>query len=302
MSSHRFKGGFLKIRNRVGNLLRSRSSSPTPSPSPAPSQAPHSNVISEPSAPSPHPRVSVDHPLENVLGGASTVQANAALDPHTARFSHDAAAHPGSTSAHHIINPAPQESPEIGVLSTVFNTVAIHINNQIQEDTDLNPSKSNLLSDGGAVTGEIRRSHMKLAWEGVKEVLRVTCRVSDAFPPLKSAVAGVLEVIDRVEVVRDIPNQLVELQEKTEQLNQILEQYKGGLSGTLKDRMEGLARTFEDKKSNIEKKLDRSFVPRLIESTADSQYIARELRSLSFAIEICMVCDEFVRRYMLLIR
>ncbi|KIJ30650.1 hypothetical protein M422DRAFT_186841 [Sphaerobolus stellatus SS14] len=130
---------------------------------------------------------------------------------------------------------------------------------------------------------------MKLAWEGVKEVLRVTCRVSDAFPPLKSAVAGVLEVIDRVEAVRDIPNQLVGLQERTKQLNQILEQYKGGLSGTLKDRMEGLARTFEDKKSNIEKKLDRSFVPRLIESTADNQYIARELRSLSFAIEICMM-------------
>ncbi|KIJ53001.1 hypothetical protein M422DRAFT_242970, partial [Sphaerobolus stellatus SS14] len=198
MSSHRFKGGFLKIRNRVGNLLRSRSSSPTPSPSPAPSQTPHSNVISEPSAPSPHPRVSVDHPVKNVLGGASTAQANAALDPHSARSSHDEATHPGSTSAHHIVNPAPQESQELGVRPTVSNTVAIHIN-QIQGDTDLNPSKSNLLSDGGAMAGEISRSHMKPAWEGVKELLRVTYRVSDAFPPLKSAVAGVLEVIDRVE-------------------------------------------------------------------------------------------------------
>ncbi|KIJ30644.1 hypothetical protein M422DRAFT_267794 [Sphaerobolus stellatus SS14] len=255
MSSPRFKDGFLKIRNRVGNLLHSRSPSPTPSgeyPSPAPSQVSHSNLISEPSAPSPHPQVSVDHPVESVIGSASTVQANAALNPHTAHSSHDAAVHPGA--------------------------------------------------------GEISRSHMKLAWEGIKEVLRVTCSVSDAFPPLKSAVAGVLEVIDRIEVcltvrvphlssvdvhpeqaVRDIPNQLVELQERTKQLNQILEQYKGGLSGTLKDRMEGLARAFGDKKSNIEKKLDRSFVPRVIESTADSQYIARELCSLSWAIEICMM-------------
>ncbi|KIJ30639.1 hypothetical protein M422DRAFT_267789 [Sphaerobolus stellatus SS14] len=292
MSSHRFKGGFLKIRNWVGNLLRTRSPSPTPSskyPSPAPSQSAHSNLISKPSAPSPHPRVSVDYPVKNVLGSASTAQASAALDPHTARSSHDAAAYPGSTSAHHIVNPAPQESSEIGVRSTVSNMVAIHINNQIQEDTELNPSKSNLLSDEGAMSGEISRSHMKLAWEGMKELLRVTYRVSDAFPPLKLAVAGVLEVIDRVEAVRDIPKQLVELQERTKQLNQILEQYKGELSGTLKDRMEGLARAFEDKKSNIGKKLDRSPVIRVIESTADRQYIARELRSLSFAIEICMM-------------
>ncbi|KIJ52974.1 hypothetical protein M422DRAFT_242940 [Sphaerobolus stellatus SS14] len=96
MSSSRFKDGFLKLRNRVGNLLRSRSPSPTPSgkrPSPAPSQASHSNLISEPSAPSPHPRVSVNYPVENVLGSASTARANAVLDPHTAHSSHDAAAH-----------------------------------------------------------------------------------------------------------------------------------------------------------------------------------------------------------------
>ncbi|KIJ53562.1 hypothetical protein M422DRAFT_241800 [Sphaerobolus stellatus SS14] len=270
--SSRFKDGFVKIKHKAGNLLRSRALSPTPSgssQSPAPSHAPHANLISEPSAPSPHPRASVDYTAENVLGSASTAQANAALDPQTARSSHDTA-HPGSIAAHHSVNPAPKDSPEIGLRSTVSNTVAIHINNQIQEVTDLSPSKS-LLSDGVAMAGESSRSHMKLAWEGIKEVLRATLRVSDAFPPLKSAVAGVLEVIDRVE------------------LNQILERHKEGTSEPLKDRIEGLARAFEDKKSNIEKKLDRSFFPHVVESTADSQYIAQELRSLSSAIEFCMM-------------
>ncbi|KIJ53551.1 hypothetical protein M422DRAFT_139107, partial [Sphaerobolus stellatus SS14] len=150
-------------------------------------------------------------------------------------------------------------------------------------------SKSSLLSDVGATAGESSRSHMKLAWEGIKEVLRTTCSVSDVFPPLKSAVAGLLEVIDRVEAVRDIPNQLGELKERIKQLNQILEKYNEGMSGTLKDRIEGLARVLEDKKSNIGKKLERSLGRRVVESTADSQYIVEELRSLSFAIEICMI-------------
>ncbi|KIJ56221.1 hypothetical protein M422DRAFT_239428 [Sphaerobolus stellatus SS14] len=188
--SSRFKEGLLKIKYKAGNLLRSRPPSSTPSgnsPSSAPSQASHSNLISEPSAPSPHP------------------------------------------------------------------------------------------------------FHMKLAWECTKEVLRATCRVSDVFPPLKSAVAGFLEVIDRVEAVRDIPNQLGELEERIKQLNQILNKYNAGMSGTLKDRIEGLARVFEDKKSNIGKKLERSLGRRVVENTADSQYIAEELRSLSFAIEICMM-------------
>ncbi|KIJ41240.1 hypothetical protein M422DRAFT_255747, partial [Sphaerobolus stellatus SS14] len=308
--SSRVKDGLLKIKHKASNLLRSRSLSPTPSGkslSPAPSQAPPSNMISEPSAPSPHPRVSVDYPVENVLGSASTAQVNAALDPQTARSSHEAT-HPGSISAHHSVNPAPQNSPEISVHSTVSNTVAIHTNNQIQEVTALNPSKSSLLSDGDAMAGESSRSHMKLAWEGIKEVLRTTSSVSGVFPPLRIAVAGLLEVIDRVEVcltiriphlptidvhaeqaVRDIPNQLGELKERIKQLNRILEKYNEGMSGTLKDRIEGLARVLEDKKSNIAKKLGRSLGRRVVESTADSQYIARELRSLSFAIEICMM-------------
>ncbi|TFK31077.1 hypothetical protein BDQ12DRAFT_760441 [Crucibulum laeve] len=47
---------------------------------------------------------------------------------------------------------------------------------------------------------ETKRTKAAIAWAGVKDSLRIVVRVSDVFPPLKSATEGVLAVIERFEV------------------------------------------------------------------------------------------------------
>lgn len=50
-------------------------------------------------------------------------------------------------------------------------------------------------------------------------------------------------------------------------------------------------RTFEEKAKLIATKLDRSMASRIVETTQDLAFIAREISSVKFAIEIAMVSN-----------
>ncbi|KAF5318822.1 hypothetical protein D9619_010801 [Psilocybe cf. subviscida] len=125
-----------------------------------------------------------------------------------------------------------------------------------------------------------------LAYEGLKEGLRLVIRCTDAFPFVKSAMQGFLEVFERYDAVTGVPDDLADLKEKLDALASILQENE---VLAIRDCLSGLARTFEEKIKIIGAKLERTVGVRIIESTKDVEFLSREIRSLTFAIEIVMM-------------
>ncbi|TFK35241.1 hypothetical protein BDQ12DRAFT_760176, partial [Crucibulum laeve] len=152
-----------------------------------------------------------------------------------------------------------------------------------------------LNADGSAATAipttdkGARRTVTAITWAAVKDTLRIVVRVSDVFPPLKSATAGVLAVIERVEVVDDNQKEFTELNMKLNLLVQLLESSKDDITPSLHDWINGLARSFEEKSKIIENKKNDHYMKKLLDSTFDTSFIKEELQSLTFAIDIILV-------------
>ncbi|KAF5324968.1 hypothetical protein D9619_009830 [Psilocybe cf. subviscida] len=132
-----------------------------------------------------------------------------------------------------------------------------------------------------------------VAYEAVKESLRTVVRFSDSFPPLKSAGQAILEVMERYDAVKEIPKELAHLNEKLRLLVEILE---SGSRDMNDDRLGGLARAFDEKAKLIALKLDRSMASRIVETTQDRAFIAAEISSVMFAVDIAML-DVNVRNH-----
>ncbi|TFK34209.1 hypothetical protein BDQ12DRAFT_738365 [Crucibulum laeve] len=136
---------------------------------------------------------------------------------------------------------------------------------------------------------ETRRIKAAIAWAGVKDSLRIVVRVSDVFPPLKSATEGVLAVIERFEAVEDNKKQFSALKMKLDLLIQLLEKYKDNVTPSIHDWINGLARSLEEKKTIIDKKINDHYMRKHLDSTFDTKLIMEELQSLTFVIDIILV-------------
>ncbi|TFK33307.1 hypothetical protein BDQ12DRAFT_441197 [Crucibulum laeve] len=134
-----------------------------------------------------------------------------------------------------------------------------------------------------------QRTATIVTWAAVKDTLRFVVSVSDVFPPLKSATAGVLVVIERVEAVDDNKKELSELNEKLKLLIRLLETSEDEISPSLHGWINGLARSFEEKSNIIENKMNDHYMKRLLDSRFDASFIMEELQSLTFAIDIILV-------------
>jgi len=114
-------------------------------------------------------------------------------------------------------------------------------------------------------------------------------RVTDVFPPLKSTAAGLLEVFERIDAVKDVQHEFQHLNEQFLKLVTMLNSYQGALSPEAKDRLDGLSRALEEKKKMLEGKLVRSIPERAVFATSDTNFITRVLREVTFAIEVTML-------------
>ncbi|KAF5318835.1 hypothetical protein D9619_010805 [Psilocybe cf. subviscida] len=130
------------------------------------------------------------------------------------------------------------------------------------------------------------RRMASLAYEGLKESLRLIVRCTDAIPGVKSATQGFLEIIERYDAVTGIPAELTDLRDKLHALATILQE-NGVLA--IHNRLNGLGRMFEEKTKAINAKLSRNITARIIETTEDIRFMAREIRCIAFAVEIVMM-------------
>ncbi|THH15805.1 hypothetical protein EW146_g4743 [Bondarzewia mesenterica] len=134
--------------------------------------------------------------------------------------------------------------------------------------------------------GEKKRRLGTLGWAGLKEALTLLERASDACPPLKSAVAGIMGIIQYVEKIQGVQTDFSELIERLGVLTEILRPYQAELPPDLRRRLDGLTRAFDGKKGELEKKIRRSLLSRSVEASGDAQDIVQGLRYISCAIEI----------------
>lgn len=118
------------------------------------------------------------------------------------------------------------------------------------------PPESSVASDGAPPTAEKRREQ---GWGVVREGLRIVERCSDVFPPLKTAVAGLLSVMEHVEVcnyhhfienrgeaitapstsqkVKATRDELIEIAGKIEALRSALPRHVNDLPRTVRERL-----------------------------------------------------------------
>ncbi|THH05167.1 hypothetical protein EW146_g9973, partial [Bondarzewia mesenterica] len=134
--------------------------------------------------------------------------------------------------------------------------------------------------------GEKTRRLRTLGWVGLKEALALLERASDAFPPLKSAVAGIMGIVQHVENVQGVQTDFSELIKRLGVLTEILRPYQAELPPDLRRRLDGLTRAFDGKKDELEKKIRRSLLSRSLEASGDAQDIVQGFRYISCAIEI----------------
>ncbi|TFK35620.1 hypothetical protein BDQ12DRAFT_714649 [Crucibulum laeve] len=148
-----------------------------------------------------------------------------------------------------------------------------------------------LNAGGGAATpsDKAQRTVTTVACAALKDILRMVVRMSDVFPPLKSATAGFLVVIERVEAVDGNKKEFAKLQKKLDCLSKLLETSKDGITPSLSDWMDGLARSFENKSKSIEDKKNAHYMKGLLDSTFDASFIIEELQSLTFEIDIILL-------------
>ncbi|KAJ2935368.1 hypothetical protein H1R20_g1726, partial [Candolleomyces eurysporus] len=143
------------------------------------------------------------------------------------------------------------------------------------------------------ITAHIEHQPAGLAskiYEGVKTTLRRVVDVSDVFPPLKSAAAGLLVICDTIDAYGENKQEFNELIKRMEVLSRIMDSCPSDVSQEVKDRFDGLARTLEEKQKILKDKVDptRSGFERVMLTAQDKQLVLKLTQEIRFAIEIAM--------------
>ncbi|KIJ50123.1 hypothetical protein M422DRAFT_245927 [Sphaerobolus stellatus SS14] len=128
-----------------------------------------------------------------------------------------------------------------------------------------------------------------VAKAAIKETLRTIVNVTDVFPPLKSAAAAILEIIERYDAVHDVQRSFTELQKQLEGLLAVVQPYQDDVPDNVKNALTGLARAIEEKKAVLEKKLGQSFPVQGVSAPADIAFMTETMRDISFAIQVVMM-------------
>ncbi|TFK34541.1 hypothetical protein BDQ12DRAFT_669295 [Crucibulum laeve] len=138
---------------------------------------------------------------------------------------------------------------------------------QVEQESAISTEDHATVACSPDVDKEAKRTVAAVIWAAVKTTLHIIVRVSDVFPPLKSATEGVLVVIEQVE---------------------LLETAQDNVTPSIRNWINGLARSLEEKSTIIEKKKNNHYMRKLLDSTFDTNFIMEELQSLTFVIDIIL--------------
>ncbi|TEB33592.1 WD40 repeat-like protein [Coprinellus micaceus] len=163
---------------------------------------------------------------------------------------------------------------------------------QTSTSANLQPS-SNLgpLANPSGGSTDVQKGEEKPSspwYAGIRTTLALVERAADAFPPLKSTVAGINGILDIYHAFDDNKRDFERLAERVKLVDAILRSSPQDAPQEFKDRRDGLGRTLNGLAENLKGKGDRKRLERLARSKEDQQEIVRLIREVSFAIEIAM--------------
>ncbi|KAJ3510183.1 hypothetical protein NMY22_g16047 [Coprinellus aureogranulatus] len=113
-------------------------------------------------------------------------------------------------------------------------------------------------------------------------------RVSDVFPPLKSAAAALNALMETKDAFSSSREEFEKLAKRVELLEEILKG-RPTLPPDILDRRDGLARAVDRLGGELEEKMKAGVVKRLASVKEDQQEILRLIREITFAIEFAML-------------
>ncbi|KIK52474.1 hypothetical protein GYMLUDRAFT_49873 [Collybiopsis luxurians FD-317 M1] len=127
------------------------------------------------------------------------------------------------------------------------------------------------------------------AFNLLKQALNITKELSDGFPPLKGALAGILIIMDYIETVDDIQTNFGKLASRIDALNSVLSQYTNKnveLPPSIRTRLDQFSTALSIQSNAINGLIQRGAFRRTLTVASDSQEIVSMIRTLATLIDI----------------
>ncbi|OCH84833.1 hypothetical protein OBBRIDRAFT_862666 [Obba rivulosa] len=130
-------------------------------------------------------------------------------------------------------------------------------------------------------------SSKRTGWLVLKRVLVAVKEGSDLFPPLKTALVGVLAVIDVVDCVGEAQDGFLAIARKIEGIQDIFSHYRseGDIPFFVSKRLERLSAEFDSIKGIIETRMERGLLRRMIEAPGDVKDVESIFEALANMVE-----------------
>lgn len=129
----------------------------------------------------------------------------------------------------------------------------------------------------------------KVTWPILKRVLKTVKEASDGIPPLKIALAGLLEVLEQCEMTADVQDDLSDITQKLAALQLVAKRHQDPtrpLEGHAEERLHSLSGWIGSVTKSIEAQTSRSRFRRVFTAPEDSKNVTELLRSLTWAIDL----------------
>ncbi|KAH9834893.1 uncharacterized protein C8Q71DRAFT_837694 [Rhodofomes roseus] len=125
-----------------------------------------------------------------------------------------------------------------------------------------------------------------------KSALQITERAADVFPPLKSAVGGLLGILDLVETVVDVHEKFKRITEKVSLVTEVVEMYRSldsGRQGEMMKYLDKVADELNAVEEIVQKKQDRKISKRIVLAPADVDEVERQFRAVGDATDLFLL-------------
>ncbi|KAJ3991146.1 hypothetical protein F5050DRAFT_1290171 [Lentinula boryana] len=125
-------------------------------------------------------------------------------------------------------------------------------------------------------------------WHVLRQTLSITREFSEAFPPLKAAIGGLLSIMEYVDMVNDVQEDFSELATRMENFNRLLKRYQtqeAELPRSVEDRFSKFSSALNGQIEIMRDKMRRGVVKRTLEAPSDSQELVRIVRTLTALVD-----------------
>ncbi|KIJ43767.1 hypothetical protein M422DRAFT_228985 [Sphaerobolus stellatus SS14] len=130
----------------------------------------------------------------------------------------------------------------------------------------------------------------KTGWNGLKLALNILKEASPAFPPLQSAVGGLLKTLETIDQASDNQAQVDSIATRINQVSEVIMKYDdANVPQRMSDTVDGLAKNIDRRTKDIQERMQRGRILRILDGSKDATAIVAILNDLSFALTLLQI-------------